>query len=874
MRTRSLHAVILFLLVFPLTFCGGGGSSTVTPIVLQSVTISPGTVTLAVGQTQQFTATAHYSDGSAQNVTSSATWSASPSGAVSFASPGSAKALVAGDVTVQATYSGKSDSRLFTIGPAIVASITITPAAPAMVLGDHQQLTATASYSDGTNVDVTALATWSSSNAAAASVSSITGFGGIVTARGGGNATVQAAYSGASNTVSVGVTVPATRYLFAANHDATISGFYANGSDTLTANGYLYTGSSPNMPGTTVMYADKYLYATDAHMNLVRAYAIDATGHLQLLIGSRPTGAFPTSAAVAGAGKYLYVANYLENSISGFTIAADGSLTNFLGGIQFIPAAKLAADPLGKFLYVADGTNLGAYTIGADGLLTPANALVTGGHGGAGVLVDPSGQFVFTADSGTFTLSTFTASPSGKLTLSGSPVALPGAPLYVALDPAGTMLYLIENLAPGVSSLNSFRVDSTTGSLMPAGAYPLSGNPAGVTADPSGHFVYVSMMSNDILTLMIDRSTGDFNLLQTMRGRGGPFSITATKGSAYVSVAPKYVYSYGATESAVRGFSMNASTGALSALSGSPFASAGTGISLAMHPNGSYLYAGAYWSNKISAFSVSNSTGALTPFGSSPAAVTSGPYQMAIEPSGRFLYASDDYNAIHAFNINASGALTQRSDVYSDSSTYGPGSIAIDPAGRVVYIANESGSSLTGFLLDGATGDWDEIGSDIPLGAPVGNYPRAITFDPTGRYLFVAMQCAYWATSCMSKALLGYAVNADGTLTALADSPFAVGSSPMSVAVDGTGRFVYAASDGVYGLTLDAASGTLTPMSSSFGPGGYAWLYPEAGGNYLMRGDDTGMTAYSIGASSGALTPTSSVSAPSAWSCAVSYDMH
>jgi hypothetical protein len=42
--------------------------------VLQSITVTPGTVNLVEGLLQQFTATGHYSDGSTQNLTSSVTW--------------------------------------------------------------------------------------------------------------------------------------------------------------------------------------------------------------------------------------------------------------------------------------------------------------------------------------------------------------------------------------------------------------------------------------------------------------------------------------------------------------------------------------------------------------------------------------------------------------------------------------------------------------------------------------------------------------------------------------------------------------------------------------------------------------------------------
>src|SRR6202043_2853191 len=50
---------------------------TVTPPVLLTITVAPLTASIAAGNTQQFTATGHYSDLSTQNLTNSATWSSS-----------------------------------------------------------------------------------------------------------------------------------------------------------------------------------------------------------------------------------------------------------------------------------------------------------------------------------------------------------------------------------------------------------------------------------------------------------------------------------------------------------------------------------------------------------------------------------------------------------------------------------------------------------------------------------------------------------------------------------------------------------------------------------------------------------------------------
>ncbi|MDX6196852.1 MAG: hypothetical protein QOJ79_3 [Actinomycetota bacterium] len=84
--------------------------------------------------------------------------------------------------------------------PADVASLTVTGTSPAV--GGTSQLNATATLASGATQDVTAQATWSSSNTAVAIVSAT----GLVTGIASGSATVQASYQ--SMTGSEAIALP------------------------------------------------------------------------------------------------------------------------------------------------------------------------------------------------------------------------------------------------------------------------------------------------------------------------------------------------------------------------------------------------------------------------------------------------------------------------------------------------------------------------------------------------------------------------------------------------------------------------------------------------------------------------------------------
>lgn len=96
-----------------------------------------------------------------------------------------------GLVQVSAIAAGGFHSLAVTTGTGPL-SVSVSPSAPGLSIGGTVQLKASAAFPDGTTQDVTNSATWTSSNPAIATVST----SGLVTAKGSGQATISATYSG------------------------------------------------------------------------------------------------------------------------------------------------------------------------------------------------------------------------------------------------------------------------------------------------------------------------------------------------------------------------------------------------------------------------------------------------------------------------------------------------------------------------------------------------------------------------------------------------------------------------------------------------------------------------------------------------------
>lgn len=110
--------------------------------------------------------------------------------------------------------------------PSLV-SLKVTPANPSVVVGNSQQFAATGTYSDNTTKDVTSTATWSSSSASVATVST----SGMVTTLTKGTATITAASGSVNGSASLVVSPPVPLQISA------LSETTANPFDSLTISG-------------------------------------------------------------------------------------------------------------------------------------------------------------------------------------------------------------------------------------------------------------------------------------------------------------------------------------------------------------------------------------------------------------------------------------------------------------------------------------------------------------------------------------------------------------------------------------------------------------------------------------------------------------
>jgi trimeric autotransporter adhesin len=168
---------------------------------LSSILISPAASSMPVNTSQQFTATGNYADGSSADLTTLVTWASSSSGVATISASGLATAVTAGTTNISASFAGVSASTGLTVTAPTIVSIAVTPVGLTLGIGINQQYVATATYSDGSSVDLSSGVTWTSSSSSVASINS----SGMATTVAAGQATITATVGSLTDTANLTV---------------------------------------------------------------------------------------------------------------------------------------------------------------------------------------------------------------------------------------------------------------------------------------------------------------------------------------------------------------------------------------------------------------------------------------------------------------------------------------------------------------------------------------------------------------------------------------------------------------------------------------------------------------------------------------------
>jgi len=334
------------------------------------------------------------------------------------------------------------------------------------------------------------------------------------------------------------------------------------GTGKFTANGKaVATDSVPS--AVALSPKGDALFVANSASNSVTAYGVNSGGMLAAAGSTQTGGTDPVSMAVDAAG-HLFVVNEGSANISIFTVSGTGlaqtGLFSTVRGTTGTDPSAIAITPNGKFLYVTDKVDgtVTEYNVDSSGNLSQPVSYPVGATPTAVIVSNltvsntPSSNFLYVANgSSSNNISAFsicdnpsttcvTNPPDGALTaVAGSPFAAGLSPVAMALDPSSKFLYVADAQSNQVSQ---YRISTGTGVLTPLPNSPIGSGTSPVwiavrlgsaTVKSTGGattYVYVANQgSNTISAYSYDSTVGQLGLIGAPVTVGGQPSTVVTK---------------------------------------------------------------------------------------------------------------------------------------------------------------------------------------------------------------------------------------------------------------------------------------------------------------------------------------------------------
>ena len=328
--TKMLICSVGLLAAALLTGCGGGQDRDpilgVPAATLVSVAVTPATASVATGATQQFSATAVYSDNTTRDVTATSAWSSASTAVGIVNAAGLATGLRVGSTVIAAAFEGKSGTATLTVLPASLLSLALTPANTTLQAGATRQLAVAATYTDGTVVDVTAKSAFVSATPAAVTVST----GGLMTAVVSGTSALTASFSGKTANAQATVTSATVARITVTPANATIAAggtqqyaalaTYSDNSTAIITNNATWSSGSTSI--ATVQNTGVATGVSAGTTTITAAFG-STSGSANLIVSATAPATPPVASVNLG-------------RASGFAVLAGTSLTNNAGGTTLV----------------------------------------------------------------------------------------------------------------------------------------------------------------------------------------------------------------------------------------------------------------------------------------------------------------------------------------------------------------------------------------------------------------------------------------------------------------------------------------------------------------------------------------------------------
>ncbi len=330
---------------------------------------------------------------------------------------------------------------------------------------------------------------------------------------------------------------------------------------------------------------------------------------------------------------------------------------------------------------------------------------------------------------------------NGNLSTVGSSIGTGAAPAAIAITPALDAMFVANS---GSNDISSYTTNSDGSLAAVSGTTKAGTTPMGLAIDRGGKFLFVANQGSSNVSAFTIGTGGALTAVPGSPFTTIPVGLSYPNGTLPVAVAVsgsgKFLYVASQLANFVSVFSINSTSGALTASGVAFYATGDSPSGLGISPNGGFLYVmnAAATSNNVSAFAIcdivvtscinpASPDGTLTPVAGSPFAAGLGPVAIAFDLNFNFAYVVDKGSStISQYSWGpGSGVLTPLSPatistgltpvamaIRTGTTGTNIGSTVTNPT-DYAYVANNGAGSISIYTLTTSTGLLDVLGMPI-----------------------------------------------------------------------------------------------------------------------------------------------------------------
>jgi len=295
---------------------------------------------------------------------------------------------------------------------------------------------------------------------------------------------------------------------------------------------------------------------------------------------------------------------------------------------------------------------------------------------------------------------------------------------------------------------------------------------------------------------------------------GGSGGGTGGVGNTTVT-SGEYLWEVGGATNTLAYATINTTSGALSSptVAGGPASNPTNLPSIVIPPSGIFLCA---FYGSLSQVVTFEMTGPGLQLGSGGEALSI-PYElsMTMHPSGKFFYVftSGVQSSIQAVSVNAGGG-TVLGPAVEESASLSLG--VFDPTGKYLFVNDGTDGAIFVFQVNQNDGSLTAV-ANSPFALPSGEQPTYLAIGGSGTSLF--LYADLYAQTALGGGITAFSIDSStGALTLVPGSPFQTGSyAPYYISVDPSRNFLYASGylGTLWGFNINPTNGALSQVSGS-----------------------------------------------------------